>query len=110
MVKFAAIAMVLAISSTGFAATGEMGTGIPQFGSYGEATSVRANVWSLTDATIPFPAECGYIVLSQVTMGATSYRIAIATLLAAKVAGRKVRFYAHEPRDGGCGVDYVELL
>jgi hypothetical protein len=35
--------------------------------------------------------------------------MAFATLTAAKMSGRRVRFYAHAERDGGCGVDYVEL-
>ena len=36
-------------------------------------------------------------------------QIAAATLLTARVAGMRVRFFAHSERDNGCGVDYVQL-
>jgi hypothetical protein len=42
-------------------------------------------------------------------MGIEAYKMAFATMTAAKIAGSRVRFYAHADRDGGCGVDYVEL-
>jgi len=38
-----------------------------------------------------------------------SYKIAIATMLAARISNRAVRFYAHARRDSGCGADYVEM-
>jgi hypothetical protein len=90
-------------------AQGEMGRGIPQFGSYGGATGVQTIVWCLDDAATPFPAGCPTIGLTAATMGMDSYKIAIATMLAARTSGRHVRFYAHAPRDTGCGVDYVEM-
>jgi len=86
-----------------------MGTGIPHFGSYSAATGVQTNVWGLNEATVPFPAGCPYIYLTAATMGMDAYKIAVATLLVAKTTGRAVRFYAHAARDGGCGVDYVQL-
>jgi hypothetical protein len=96
-------------SARAVAAQGEMGTGIPQFGSYSAATGTSGIVWRLDDMTTPFPAGCVSITLSPATMGMAAYKIAVATMLAAKTSGRKVRFYAHAPRDAGCGVDYVEL-
>lgn len=56
-----------------------------------------------------FPAGCTSLMLHPVTMGLDAYKLAAAALLAAKVSGMRIRFYAHAPRDGGCGVDYVEL-
>jgi hypothetical protein len=49
-------------------------------------------------------------VVTPTTMGVDGYKIAIATMTAARIANRSVRFYAHASRDNGCGVDYVELL
>jgi tetrahydromethanopterin S-methyltransferase subunit C len=91
------------------AAQGEMGTGVPLFGSYSVATGVVTKIWGLADATIPFPSGCAYLDLSPATMGMDAYKIAIATLLVARTTNRAVRFVAHGPRDGGCGVDYVQL-
>jgi hypothetical protein len=87
----------------------EMGTGIPHFGSYSAATGVQTIVWGLNEATVPFPADCPRLYLTAATMGMDAYKIAVATLLVAKTTNRAVRFYAHAPRDGGCGVDYVQL-
>lgn len=42
-------------------------------------------------------------------MGLDSYKIAAATLTAAKISGTRARFCAHGERDGGCGVDYVRI-
>lgn len=91
------------------AAQGNMGTGIPHFGLYSAATGQMAVVWSLGAATIPIPAECPKLLLTPATMGTDAYKAAVATLMAAKLAARPVRFYSHAPRDGGCGVNYVEL-
>jgi tetrahydromethanopterin S-methyltransferase subunit C len=91
------------------AAQGEMGTGVPHFGSYSAATGVVTKIWGLADATVPFPSGCTSLDLSPATMGMDAYKIAIATLLVARTTNRAVRFYAHGPRDGGCGVDYVQL-
>jgi tetrahydromethanopterin S-methyltransferase subunit C len=91
------------------AASGEMGTGIPHFGVYSAGTGVSTIVWSLKNAAIGFPAACGSIVLSPTTMGMDTYKINLAILITAKSVGKRVRFYAHAERDGGCGVDYVEL-
>lgn len=87
----------------------EMGTGIPTFGSYSAATGVQTIVWGLQDATVAFPADCPRIHLTAATMGMDAYKIAVATLLVARTTSRSVRFYAHASRDGGCGVDYVQL-
>lgn len=105
-----AIASVMLAPLAANAAQGELGTGIPKFGTYSAASgmSMYATV-ALDDATIPLPSGCIVLVLSPATMGMDSYKISVATLLAAKVSGRKVRFYSHMVRDGGCGVDYVEI-
>lgn len=87
----------------------EMGTGVPTFGSYSAATGVQTIVWALQDASIRFPSDCPRLHLTAATMGMDAYKVAVATLLAAKATGRAVRFYAHATRDGGCGVDYVQL-
>ena len=96
-------------SASAIAAEYEMGIGIPQFGSYSSVTGIQAIVWRLDDASFPFPAGCSTITLSPATMGMDAYKIAVATMLLAKASGRRVRFYAHGPREGGCGIDYVEL-
>ena len=92
------------------AAQGEMGAGVPGFGLYSTATGVQAIVLTMTDVVTPLPAGCVYLSLTPATMGMDAYKIAIATMLVAKTSNRRVRFYAHAPRDTGCGVDYVELL
>lgn len=102
-------ALSLLTSNPAAAAEGEMGVGIPGFGSYSAATGVETIVWSLQEAQLPLPAGCPYIKLTAATMGMDAYKIAVATLLMAKATGRAVRFYAHAARDGGCGVDYVQL-
>jgi hypothetical protein len=92
-----------------FAAQGELGTGVPQFGTYSAATGAQTVVWRLDDATTPFPTGCTSIQLTPTTMGMDSYKIAVATMLAARTSGRRVRFFSHAPRDTGCGVDFVEM-
>jgi hypothetical protein len=42
-------------------------------------------------------------------MGMDSCKMAVATLTAARLAERPVRFYAHAERDGGRGVDFVQI-
>lgn len=104
------IASLMLTSMAVSAAQGELGTGIPKFGTYSAASgmSMYTSV-ALDDATIPLPSGCPVLIMSPATMGMDSYRISVAILLAAKVSGRKVRFYSHMVRDGGCGVDYVEI-
>ena len=92
------------------AANGEMGMGVPNFGQYGDAAGGIAVVWSLANTVISFPPGCTHLIVSRATMGSDPFKIAVATLLTAKVTAKNVRFYAHEGRDGGCGVDYVQLM
>jgi hypothetical protein len=87
----------------------EMDTGIPTYASYSAATGVQTVVWGLTNPTIPFPSDCSRIVLTAATMGMDAYKIAVAHLLAARFANKRIRFYAHASRDDGCGIDYVQL-
>jgi hypothetical protein len=87
-----------------------MGKGKPEFGVYSQSQGVSTPIWSLRDATVGFPAGCGYLILSVATMGIESYKIALAILITAKATNTAVRFYAHADRDGGCGVDYVQML
>lgn len=105
---FAAILVALA-SQNASAAAGEMGTGVPYFGVYSQATGTMLRVYSLGSPYINFPAGCDAIVLTPATMGMESFKIAFATLTTARISGLKVRLYAHGERDGGCGADYVQL-
>jgi hypothetical protein len=100
-------ALALAANNA-FAASGEMGTGVPHFGVYSHGGAYM-RIWSLAQITRPLPSGCTSLILTPNTMGIDSYKMAFATLTAAKLAGRAVRFYAHAELDGGCGVDYVEL-
>lgn len=102
-------ASLLMLSLAGHAASGEMGTGIPSFGSYSAPTGVATAVYRLDEASIPMPQGCSILQLTAATMGMDAYKIAVATLLVAKTSGKRVRFFAHDARDGGCGVDYVEM-
>jgi hypothetical protein len=104
-----ALFAALVLSAPAIAAQGEMGTGIPTFGTYSAATGAQTLVWTISESTAPFPAGCTSLTLSPATMGMDTYKIAVATLITAKTANRRVRFFAHAPRDGGCGVDYVEM-
>lgn len=92
------------------AAQGEMGTGIPQFGLYSTATGQQAVVWQIQNATTPMPVGCTSLKLTPATMTMDSFKLAVAMMLSAQAANRKVRFFSHAERDGGCGVDYVELV
>lgn len=108
-------ALVASVLATGLtvgahAAQYEMGQGVPAaFGMYSAATGTLTRVWALSDVTTPFPSGCTNITLSPATMGMDAYKIGVATLLLAKTTNRRVRFYAHSDRDGGCGVDYLQL-
>jgi hypothetical protein len=109
---YLALTVSLFHTSASMSAQGEMGTGHPTFGSYAPVGGAPANtrVWSLANATIEMPAGCSSLVLSTSTMTSEGYKIAVATLLTAKATGKKVRFFAHAPRDDGCGVDYVQII
>ncbi len=89
------------------AATGEMGTGMPIFGVY--AAYNYTKVWSLANATINFPAGCTSLTVSVATLTMDGYKITLSQMTTARISGRKIRFVAHAERDGGCGVDYVEI-
>jgi hypothetical protein len=65
---------------------------------------------SLKEATLNFPSSCNYLILTASTMGLDSYKLAVSILTTAKLTGTAVRFYAHADRDGGCGVDYIQLI
>ena len=97
------------LGSNAFAASGEMGTGTPSFGVYGAGYSGLMIVWSLANPSVNFPAGCTSIRLTAATMGAEAFKMAFATLTAARLSGQRVRFFAHNEIDGGCGVDYVQL-
>jgi hypothetical protein len=106
------MALAFGTSAQASAAQGEMGTGIPRFGNYATWAGgpPHSIVWQLENASTPFPAGCTSLNVTAATMGMDVYKIAIATMTVARVSGRSVRFFAHAPRDGGCGVDYVELV
>ena len=108
-ISFALVmALAFGASADASAAQGEMGAGIPHFGNYAGPLP-NTIVWRLENASTPFPAGCTSLSVTAATMGMDAYKIAIATMTVARVSGRAVRFFAHAPRDGGCGVDYVEL-
>lgn len=92
------------------AATGDIGTGIPNFGLYGTFNNGLIIIHTLINPTINFPAACPYLIISPATIGVAEHRMVYATLLTASALQRRVRFYAHVDRDGGCGVDYVSLV
>lgn len=102
-------ALVALASQDVSAAAGEMGTGVPYFGVYSQATGTMLRVYALGNPNINFPAGCDAIILTPATMGMESFKIAYATLTAARLSGLKVRLYAHGERDGGCGADYVQF-
>jgi hypothetical protein len=106
--KAAVLTIVAAGTSTVTYAAGEMGTGLPQFGTYAGSLGGYTAVWSLGSASIPMKAGCTTLYLMPATFGTEGYKIAMATLLTAKASGRRVRFYSHS--ESGCEVDYVELL
>jgi hypothetical protein len=92
------------------AASGLMGTGKPLFGVYGQPNDPKVVVWWLNEATVGFPAGCSSLILSAATMGMDSYKISVSILITAKVTNSVVKFVAQAEKDGGCGVDYVQLM
>jgi hypothetical protein len=95
-------------ATSAHAAIGEMGTGIPAFGQYAASQGGHVAVWSLSNSSIPMPTGCTALYLLPSVFGTEPYKIAIATLLAAKVAEKRVRFYSHT--ENGCNVDYVQIV
>lgn len=91
------------------AALGTMGYGTPQFSMYAHSLGEMVVVKAFANQVYGFPVGCVSLTITPQTMGADSYKLAIATMLTARVTGQKVMFYAHEVRDWGCGVDYLEL-
>ena len=81
-----AVTMTFGVGNA-FPASGEMGTGVPHFGMYSAATGMQLVVFSIANATRPFPAGCTNLILTPGTMGMDSYKMAMATMTAAKVAG-----------------------
>ena len=71
--------------------------------------ALNTMVWALGAPTISFPAGCSNVTLTQATMGIDGYKLAVAALLMAKAANLQVRLYATTTRDGGCGVDMVQM-
>lgn len=100
--------LMLSTSLTAHAAVGDMGTGMPHFAIYSAATGANIRIWSLANATINFPTGCTSIFITRTTAG-DDYKIMLAVILLAKSLGRPIKFYAHAERDGGCGVDYVQM-
>ena len=109
-IPLSVLALMFLQFHTADAAQGEMGTGTPQYSIYGDVVGSYVRIASLANPTTTFPGDCSTIFLTSNTMGTEMFRAAIATIIAARVSGMRVRFYAHAPRDGGCGVDYVELV
>jgi hypothetical protein len=108
--KLLAAAFTGLLHVASMSAQGEMGTGVPaNVGLYSNATGMSAIIWSMTDLSTPLPAGCTLLILSPATMGMDAYKVAISAVMLAKATGKRVRFYAHAPRDSGCGVDYVEV-
>jgi hypothetical protein len=109
--RYVAVALLITgLFQNASAAQGEMGIGTPVFAVYGNVVGNYVTVWSLTNATISFPTGCNSLQLYPATMGIDAYKAAIAMMLTAKATNAKIRFYAHLPRDGGCGVDYVQVM
>lgn len=108
-VRALAFASVACVAQPAFAVTGEMGTGIPRFGTYSAASGAKITVWGLDNASTPMVAGCTSLTLSVATMGIDAYKLALGQLTTALAMRKRVRFYAHADRDGGCGVDYFEL-
>ena len=102
--------LLFALTFEATAASGEMGMGVPNFGQFGDPVGGIVVVWSLSNAVIPFPPGCSFLIVNKATMGSDPFKVSVATMLTAKVTARSVRFYAHADRDGGCGVDYVQLM
>jgi type IV secretory pathway TrbL component len=110
MSKMLPLIVALLSSGSAFAASGEMGTGVPNMGFYTQATGANLTYIFLKNAAVPLPSGCGFLILSVATAGERDYKIAQAMLLASSFAGKRIRFYAHAERDGGCGVDYLQNI
>ena len=106
----ALLTLATGIHVPSMAATGDMGTGIPNFGLYGTFNNSLIIIHSLINPTVNFPAGCPYLIISPATIGVAEHRMVYATLLTATAMQRRVRFFSHADRDGGCGVDYVSLV
>lgn len=106
----AALVIILAFAHNAPAAQGEMGTGMPIYGLQGTAGHSYVTVFRLDEATIPFPVGCTYLVISSFANGSDIFRAMVDSLLAAKLARKKIRFYAVQENQGGCGVDYLEVV
>jgi len=107
---FALMGLLSFLPRTTSAASGEMGFGvIAEYGAYSKATGEMLVIWGLKNVKIPMAAGCPYLYLTPQTMGLTAFKNAQAMLLVARVTKKPVRFYAHGERDGGCGVDYIQI-
>lgn len=107
--SMACASLIIGITMSAHAAAGEMGNGVPQIGIYSSATSAHIRIWSLANATANFPAGCSSILIPRTTAGEQDYKVLLSVILTAKSLGKSVRFYAHAERDGGCGMDYIQL-
>lgn len=103
------LSLIFGTSLSAQGAAGEMGNGVPQIGIYSTALGSNIRIWSLANATVNFPTGCTSIFITRTTVGADDYKVMLAVILTAKSLGKPVRFYAHADRDGGCGVDYVQM-
>lgn len=102
--------LIIGTTMSAHAATGEMGNGVPQIGIYsGAAGHGHIRIWSLANATVNFPTGCTSILISRTTVGEQDYKVMLSIILTAKSLGKPVRFYGHAERDGGCGMDYIQL-
>lgn len=106
---FVSVCLLGLFSNPVFAAVGEMGIGIPDFGIYAKNANPHITVWSLGSASVPFPAGCTTLTVTPDILGADAYKLAVATLLLAKATNKKVRFYNHSTLNGACGFDYFQI-
>lgn len=102
-----ALAIIFITAQSAHAANGEMGTGIPGYGVYANAN--YSIIWALGSPGPSFPAGCSSLVVSAATLTMEGYKVALSMLAAAQLANRRIRFYAHADRDGGCGIDYLQF-
>src|SRR5262245_60015111 len=80
--------LLFALALEASAASGEMGMGVPNFGQFGDAVGGVVVVWNLSSTVIPFPAGCSQLLVTRATMGADPFKIAVATMLTAKVTAK----------------------
>lgn len=90
------------------AATGEMGTGIVSGVRFYSSPVGSAFYVDFSSTTTPVPSGCS-AKITRATVGADDYKTMFSMALTAKVTGRPLRLYAHAVRDGGCGVDYMQM-